>query len=241
MSKKVRSDACHVFYEIRYTSHPKLLDNRGDLVQRLSDSFGFGQWKFDPNRIDVADAAENDRRRMAGFVSVVNCGFVLNDPGTETEFIDKGTNFLRFLIDGSHILPNKVVRIGVKATFLKRVNSSFEKLRTRLSDKYLCSDLDFSRLGAGEVDDVGFLLWFKTPIGKLNTQLGPVRAAEISRFIPFDLESPPEVGVIFVADSFTENPSSPNAESVYRGLREHTSKVYDTFASVAEYLDISNA
>lgn len=182
MKKKQFSTIGKTIFEFRFDPIISFCDWKGTLAEYLISKFNFDGFRILENRIDLINP---DNQNFLIFVGMQNAGVVFEN-NTDTKIIkSKIGDFINALKDFEKINPQKIVRLGVRSTFLRhketvslqKVKESFEKNIIKLNETL------YKKFDEDVMVDVGLPLSFRGKNLNYNITQGPMdKEQAISQF-----------------------------------------------------------
>jgi len=231
MSPKNKPESLNRFIlQIQYKPNAKLLDFRGTWAEKISAQMQLSEWKIIENRVDVY--SKNGQSRA--FVGFGDCGFATNDVPSRDFFSDQAIRLLKFIVDLKGFdSPIFVNRLGVRSTFFKPFNGTFEDLLGRYSSRFLnVSDRVFSIMNA-QVVDIGGPIYFKGDRCNFNTMSGPMREDQAKQLLERS-DKLPDLGLYFDIDYWRKPEQVVSNGDIHDFISQSSRESWEKFDRIAD-------
>lgn len=215
--------------EIRYKPNPQFLDYRGTFSEAVAQLLGLNHWRIDENRVDVF----NDNKTTKGFVSYNNFGLVIQDSYDKNYFPNQANKLIKYVLSQKPFAnPIVVNRIGVRARFAFEAKLEFQALLDKFRSRYYTLSDKVGEIFNGEPIDAGLFLNFKSKLGMINTQSGPMNKKQLSAYFPDASVELPEVSYYLDLDYWKEPKQEISNDAITSTVKDFSFTSWDQIYSI---------
>jgi hypothetical protein len=216
--------------EIRYKPNSRVLDNRGKLAASISEHMSLSEWRIDKNRVDVFNKEESIRF----FVSFNNAGSVLHNTTMPDYFPNQANKYFRHLFTLEPIPnPIPVIRLGVRSRFGIHSPFSFEDLLDRFTNNIISPSKTVPEIFNGNLIDIGAPMNFETDKGRVNSNSGPMKKEQLSKFFHFqDKDTLPEVALYIEFDYWFKPSEEMNHKDIISLVKNYALENWKRFEGI---------
>ena len=245
MSKEEFKTVGKNIFEFRYDPIISFYNWKGSLAEHLIDKLGFNGFRIADNRIEVTNA---DRLDFIVFVGIQNAGVLIENNYDPKEIKEKISVFIKALSEFEKFKPKKIIRLGVRWSFLKHKKStSFDDVKKAFEENII----QFNKTPYNEfketLTDVGLPLNFEGVKFNYNITHGPMKQAQAltmfykNKTVYFDnLGQPnnivPKSGFFFDIDVFKEGLEIVSLDDTEKCANEFVDVGIDKFNIIANEL-----
>jgi len=173
MSKQEYTTLGKNIFEFRYDPIISFYDWKGALAEHLIQKLGFDGFRISNNRIYLINP---DTQDLVLFVSMQNAGLSIENNSNMDIANEKITSFLDALKDFKQFKPKRIVRLGVRSTFLQhKRNVSLSQIKNSFEDNIIkLNKSPYEKFEGDMLIDVGLPLNFKSDEYNYNITQGPM-------------------------------------------------------------------
>lgn len=159
---------------VRFPLSPLMIDNRGELIQRLSKALGTDQFGYNDLGVHVFTTDEHDHFRLTGQDLQGSCE---HPPDIDIA----GARIARFVEEGISALEvEKILFLGVRS-FWMAATDGFEALRDALLARFNMEPARLADIAGKRPSDAGWILEFHDGDPKLTVRVGPMTSEQALR------------------------------------------------------------
>lgn len=169
---EVQELACKALIaNVRFPLSPRMIDNRGQLIERFAEVLGTEQFGYSDLGVDVYTTNEHDHFRLTGTSLTASC----EHPESVEE---TGERIKRFVREGVDALGVQHVQfLGVR-TFWVAPTSSFGELRDALMERFSTAPARLADLAGKRPTDIGWHFEFHGSDPKVTVRMGPMTSEQ---------------------------------------------------------------
>jgi len=246
MSKQEFTTLGKNILEFRYDPIISFYDWKGSLAEHLIQKLGFEGFRITDNRIDLVNPDSQD---FLVFVSMQNAGLSF-DNNTDMDVLnEKITKFLDALKDFKQFKPKRIVRLGVRSTFLRhKKNVSFLQIKNSFEENIIkLNKTPYEKFEGEVLIDVGLPLNFKGEKFNYNIIQGPMdQSQSLAQFFVNKLvytegsgtpkSFVPKHGLFFEIDVFKNNLGDISIDQLKETAHEFATTGKDKFEIISNEL-----
>ena len=246
MSKQEYTTLGKTIFEFRYDPIISFYDWKGALAEHLIEKLGFDGFRIANNRIDLISPDSQD---FLVFVSMQNAGLSIENNADMDVANEKLSKFLDALKDFKGFKPKRIVRLGVRSTFLKhKRNVSFAQIKNSFEDNIIkLNKSPYEKFEGDVLIDVGLPLNFKGDKFNYNITQGPMEQRQaLAQFFANKVvytegkgepkSFVPKHGLFFDIDVFKHDLGDISIDQVKETAQEFTKTGKDKFQIISSEL-----
>lgn len=232
--------------EFRYDPIISFYDWKGALAEHLIQELGFDGFRIINNRIDLINP---DTQDFLVFVSMQNAGLAIENNDDAEILKDKLSKFLDALQKFEKFKPKRIVRLGVRSTFLRhKRNVSLSQIKSAFEDHIIkLNKTPYEKFEGEVLIDVGLPLNFKGDKYNYNITQGPMTQSQaLSQFFTNKLvyrdntdqpkSSIPKHGLFFDIDVFKNDLGDISLDEVKKLTKEFSIVAKNKFEIISNEL-----
>jgi len=164
-------------FEFRYDPIVSFYDWKGALAEHLIQELGFDGFRVANNRIDLINP---DTQDFLVFVGMQNAGLSVENNDDVEILKDKISKFLDALQKFEKFKPKRIVRLGVRPTFLRhKRNISLSQIKDSFENNIIkLNKTPYEKFEGDVLIDVGLPLNFKGDKFNYNITQGPMEQGQ---------------------------------------------------------------
>lgn len=187
--------------EVRFRPSGTFVDKRGLIADYIVEKGQFSYWRIETNVVNFQDM-EGGIKRVGGFVSFRNVGYVAYDPQTKNFFEDKAISFWKDFLSNPHFDLPLITRFGLRTKTFITSNSNFESLESKMFSKFFRTDVE--DIVGGKRSDLQIVFDLSEDNFKSRLLLGPLHKDEANRHFSFSSEHFKATGTYIDCDIYQE-------------------------------------
>lgn len=218
--------------EVRFKPNSVMLDHRGSWAAIIAAETGLTEWKIIENRVDFRPP---DKSQLA-FISFRNFGMTIKDQPTPNFFADKAKKLIRVVMRLKGFEdPLPIERIGLRAKICQPVECDFAEVANHVREVFFKTEA-LEKLGGDEnVIDVAAVLYFKTSLGQINSQISANNAEQLKRIFPAHTDYP-EASWAADLDYFIDAPQLMSEKKLTKTVNSFADELNDRYSKLSELI-----
>lgn len=246
MSKQEFTTLGKNIFEFRYDPVVSFYDWKGTLAEHLIQELSFDGFRVANDRVDLVNP---DTQNFLVFVGMQNAGLSIENNTDISVLKDKISKFLDALQKFEKFKPKRIVRLGVRSTFLRhKRNISFSQIKNTFEDHIIkLNKTPYEKFEGEVLIDVGLPLNFKGDKFNYNIIQGPMEQGQaLAQFFTNKVvymensKQPksfvPKHGLFFDIDVFKNELGGISLDKVKNTAHEFAAVGKDKFESISNEL-----